>query len=160
MGLFTPKVIDTELEEQRAALLSEITELRVEIKELRTERGDLRTRDELEQKVAQLRRDLTQKQIDYDREAEKWARERREVEHKVGLQQEKADFDADAARRTAILEVREENLTAAQEQAAKELAFTKEQMQVTQAFLEQNFAKVLERLPDISVDLSPGRSSE
>lgn len=148
------KVVDEELEAQRDELLDEMVGLRGEIKELRAERGDLKTRDALQAEIERLSKRLVEKQIAFDREEEKWAKEKRETEHQVGLHLKQSEADAKIAVRDAELKVREEALTAKEQSFKKQLADQAKSAQETKDFLEGAFDKVFERLPDVNVALS------
>jgi hypothetical protein len=157
MGIFkTNETTLAEEREQRDNLLTEMAELRAEIHGLRQERGDLQTRDRLQAEIERLKKDTVAKQIEYDREKEKWDRERREVEHLVGLQRKTADFEKDQAIAEAKMTERERAITAKEDEFERQLKFNKEQMTKTQDFLERNFSAVLDRLPDVNVALEGG----
>lgn len=156
MGLFTPKIIDEELEAQRAALKEEIVGLRADIKEYRRERGDLQTRDALQADVERLKREKVALEIERDKTNESHARQLREVEHKVGLQQQTAEFERKAATQEATLKVREENLKADQDRFKSQLDFVDERNGRTEAYLQDMASKILSRLPTVTVDVVPG----
>ena len=65
------------------ALMEELADLKRSVAEIKGERkATVRVRD-LEKEYDSVKRELTDKQIEFDREQEKWEREKREVEHMV-----------------------------------------------------------------------------
>ena len=73
--------------------------------------------------IARLKKDLTDKQILWDCEQEKWDREKREVEHQVGLHKKQMEAEkkiqdtehasrVGAATKKAELRIREQHITA------------------------------------------------
>ena len=103
---------------------------------------------------------LTDKQIEYDREHEKWERERREVEHMVGLQRKRGEFETEAARREATLDVREENLKATQERMQAQLDFTEARFDQQFESLNKLMEKFLDRMPTTKQLITVGRNGD
>jgi hypothetical protein len=70
---------------------------------------------DLQREKLELKEELETLRIEKDRKEEEQERKIREVEHKVGLEKARTEFEVEAAKREAVLDVREENLTEAQE---------------------------------------------
>lgn len=129
------------------ALMEELADLKRSVTEIKGERkATVRVRD-LEKEYDQVKRELTDKQIEFDREQEKWEREKREVEHMVGLQRKRGEFESEAAGREAKLSVREENLKAQQERFDEHVKFIEERFDQQFKSLEKLTGKILDRLP-------------
>lgn len=156
MGLFTPKIIDEELESQRAELKDEIAGLRGDIQGLLRQRTDLQTVSGLEEEIARLKAAKVDLELNADRTKEQHDRKLREVEHAVGLQQKTATFEQEKATQEATLKVREENLAAERAEFERQLTFNTEQLTKVQEFMQTNFSAVLNRLPTVTVDVNPG----
>lgn len=142
------------------ALMEELAELKASVAELRGDRtGHARAR-KLEDELDKLKRELTDKQIEYDREHEKWEREKREVEHMVGLQRKRSEFESDAASREAKLTVREENLKAQQERFDEHVQFIEKRFEQQFKSLEKLTSQILERLPTTKQLITVGGGAE
>lgn len=156
MGFFTPAATSSDLDR----LAAEVRKLSKEVAELTGQKDYLDETVSLTEKINSLQRTITDLEIKKDRIEEKHAREVREVEHKVGLERNRQEFEAeqsrqeiDAARREAILEVREENLAQEREAFEKQMEF------VTKRFTEEveGLRKFLNKLmPDVTVALGGG----
>jgi len=144
--------------ERYDALLENLAELKAQVAELRGDRAGHGRAQKLEGEIATLKRDLTDKQIEYDREHERWEREKREVEHMVGLQRKRSEFEADAAGREAKLAVREENLTAQQKRFDEHVAFIEKRFDQQFASLEKLTGQILERMPTTKQLITVGGS--
>lgn len=133
-------------------LLNEIAELRVDVKALREERSDLESGSKLKRQVEDLK-------LEKDRLKEEHARETRETEHMVGLTRKKQEQDAAHQRREieverdkAKLEVREENLEAAQDRFDEHIAFQGKRFEAEVGYLKDILGQILDRLPTVTVD--------
>jgi predicted nucleic acid-binding Zn-ribbon protein len=154
MGLFTPNATS----ERFDALMEELAGLKRQVAELKGDREGHGRAQKLESEIAKLKRDLTDKQIDYDREHERWEREKREVEHMVGLQRKRSEYENEAATREAKLVVREENLTAQQERFDEHVAFIEKRFDQQFRSLEKLTGQILERMPTTRQLISVGGS--
>lgn len=150
MGWFTPKQEDPRVEEIKK-LTETVARLEGQIKALRAERSDLGNIIQLEDRITELQKEKTAKEIEIDKINERNARERRETEHLVGLQQRRADFEKEAAKREAELAVREENLAHEKEQFAEQMKFTTERFEKTEQNIMNILGQVMERLPKVEV---------
>lgn len=145
MGFLTPSKDPTS--ERFDTLMEELAELKRSVAELKGEEAAFSKVRTLESRINMLTRQLTDKQIDYDREHEKWEREKRDVEHMVGLQRKRGEFETEAAEREAKLSVREENLAAQQARFDEHVAFIEKRFDEQFASLNSLTEKILERMP-------------
>jgi hypothetical protein len=107
----------------------------------------------LTKELFELKRKISQTQIDHDREKEGWQRERREVEHMVGLQKNRADQERELAVKAAQLEVREGNLKTKEDGFEERMEKVTAQLTDQIAYLRNDIIKaILERLPTFNVD--------
>jgi hypothetical protein len=94
---------------------------------------------------------------------EKYERVDRELRHMVGLEQKRNEQDrqnmvrdAAAAKREAIVAVREENLVAERKQFAEQIEFNNTRYEKTEKMIVGIMTDVLKRLPDINANLHVG----
>lgn len=139
--------------EDKNELVTKIAELRGDIKGLKAERDATREELRLADEVVDLKRKVEDLKIGEDRIKERHARERREVEHDVGLLRKRQEFELEAAKRETQLDVREENLTAERERFERDMNFRTEQLDQQIGYLKELMGKLFERLPSISTTL-------
>src|SRR5512139_2758250 len=72
----------------------------------------LRTVSSLTKKITELRENLETMRIEKARKQEEMDKQLREVEHKVGLERKRVEFEVEHAAKTATLKVQQENLAA------------------------------------------------
>ena len=102
----------------------------------------------------------TKLKIEKSVETEKHERERREVEHMVGLQKKRADQEQELAVKAAELAVREGNLSAKEDQFEERLKNVTEQLLAQIEYLRTDIiAQILQRLPtfEVKTALEPHR---
>lgn len=152
MGFFTPKKdITTEEREHELAeierLSEEIARLSGEVKALRAERENIGD-------ITALKAEINELEISKSKLEEANKREVREVEHRVGLLQEKMNQDIDLATRTAEVTVREGNLDAERKRFEDHTKFVTDQMRDEMSRFEKITEKLLDNLPDMKAALS------
>lgn len=135
-------------------LLDEIRHLSKEVAELRGERDAGKDAIKLSDSIVRLKKELTTVQIEKDRETERHDREKREVEHMVGLEKKRQEFEVDAAKRDVKLTVREENLKEDRQRFEQEMKFTRERFEKEVGYLQDLMKQVLKRLPTVSIEKS------
>jgi len=101
--------------------------------------------------VAKLKAEIEDLTIQKGRKEEEFARKEREIEHKVGLERKRQEFEIEAAKREAIVTVREEALKADKERFEAQMAFQQERFEEEVGYLKGMVGQVLERLPSIEV---------
>lgn len=134
-------------------LIDEIAGLRVDVKTLTREREAAREELALADQITDLKRQIADLKADESRIREEHARERREVEHQVGLQRKRQEFELESAKRDTELTVREENLHAEQERFDRDMTFQREELGNQVAYLKDLMEKLFERLPSASMTL-------
>lgn len=107
----------------------------------------------LSKQVKDLRASIAKLEIDKSKLTEAHEREQREIEHMVGLQRKRGEFEVQAAKREATIQVREENLAAERTQFEKQMSFRTEQFDGQITYLQDIMGQVLSRLPSIDVEL-------
>lgn len=107
----------------------------------------------LSKQVKDLRESIAKLEIDKSKLTEAHEREQRETEHMVGLQRKRGEFEVEAAKREATIQVREENLAAERDQFEKQMSFRTEQLDGQITYLQDIMGQVLSRLPSIDVEL-------
>lgn len=109
--------------------------------------------------VRKLQEDINDLEIDKSKRNEQYDRREREVEHKVGLERNRQQFEVEQAKREAEVSIREENLTADRERFEKQLEFHEKRFTEEVGYLKGIVEQVLERLPDASIAIAVGAQS-
>jgi hypothetical protein len=134
------------------AILEELQLLKRDIAKLSGERDAVREELKLGDEVTRLKRTLTNLEIERDKIIEEHEREKREVEHHVGLERKRMEFEIDSAKRDTTLTVREENLSAQIERFEEQMKFRTERFDMEVGYLKELMGEILERLPHVEVD--------
>lgn len=111
----------------------------------------IRSVADLSAKVKQLREQVENLEIEKGRKEEEFARKQREVEHKVGLERKRQEFEVESAKREAKLTVREENLAADRERFEGQMAFHDKRFTEEVGYLKGLMEQLMARLPDVTV---------
>jgi hypothetical protein len=135
-------------------LLEELRGLKRQVTELKGEREANQEAVKLTDDIVRLKKDLTELEIQKDREQETHDREKREVEHMVGLEKKRQTFEVESAKRDVKLTVREENLKEDRKRFEEEMKFTRERFEKEVGYLQSLMKEVLERLPTVTVEKS------
>ena len=118
--------------------------LREEVKKVVTEAlSDAVTAASKLKKITDLEKRI--KELEIEKSQREWEFKKREmeVEHKVGLERKRQEFESDEARRTAILEVKEENLSAKQDRFEEQMKFISERFTSEVGYLKEILGQVL-----------------
>jgi len=109
-------------------------------------------------KIADLQKEITKLEIERDKKVEEYARREREIEHKVGLERKRQEFEIEQAKRETSTTVREENLKADKERFKSEMDFQRKRLEEEVTALRTLVGQMMERLPsaEIYADLSGG----
>jgi chromosome segregation ATPase len=137
--------------QRRDKLVDEIAGLRGDIKALKREREDIREELDLADEVVNLKQKISDLKSDESRIREQHAREKREVEHQVGLQRKRQDFEMESVKRDTELTVREENLDAERERFNRDMGFQRDELKNQISYLKDLMEKVFERLPSVTL---------
>jgi chromosome segregation ATPase len=138
--------------QSRDELVEQIAGLRGDIKALKAEREAVTEQLDLTAEITGLKEQISDLEVDESRIKEAHARERREVEHQVGLQRKRQDFEVEAAKRDTELTVREENLHAERERFDRDMDFQRKELQSQIGYLKDLMERLFERLPSISLE--------
>lgn len=101
--------------------------------------------------IEDLKREVARLEIERAKKQEEWDRREREVEHKVGLERKRQEFEITQAKRETTLSVREENLAADKERFKAEMDFQRKHLESEIGSLRELVAKLLERLPSAEI---------
>jgi TolA-binding protein len=140
--------------QDKTELLNEIGELRGEIQILTAERNRINEASKLQTTIDALNKKIGDLKIQESQITEQHEREKREVEHKVGLVKKSSEFEIDAAKREAVLEVRETQLDADREAFTKQMDFVTERFTQEVSYLKDEIIKTLvAALPNVNYDI-------
>jgi len=134
------------------ALAEEIRKLSKRVAELKGERDQVSEELGLSARIASLEREKTAKEIELDRVKEQHEREKRDIEHMVGLHKDRVKQEIDLARREQTITVREENLKADRDRFEEQMKFMTKRMETEMERLNGLTSEILERLPKFNVD--------
>lgn len=132
-------------------LLKQTRELKVEVEALRGRREAIKEELGLSDRVKRLMREVETLTIEKNRQEEDQKRREREVEHKVGLERTRQEFEKEQARREAVVAVREENLEADRNRFEEQMKFTASRFEDEVGYLKEIMTEIMRRLPEISV---------
>ena len=111
----------------------------------------VKTMAQLNGQVVRLKENLETLKIEKDREDEKFARKEREIEHKVGLERKRQEFEISQAKREATVDIREENLSADRTRFEDQMKFQEERFTKEVKYLKDMMNKMMERLPSAEI---------
>jgi len=113
----------------------------------------IRTAFSLEERLAKLREELEAAKLEKARRDEEFARREREIEHKVGLERKRQEFEVSQAKREATVSVREENLKHDRERFEQQLKFHEERFTAEVGYLKGMLEQMMKRLPSAEIIL-------
>ncbi len=121
-----------------------------------TELSSIKSMSDLSAKVKGLREELESLQTSTARKQEEFDRRERDVEHKIGLERKRQEFELAASKREAIVTLREENLAADRKRFAEQMAFHDQRFTSEVSYLKDMLGDIVKRLPsaEIYADLS------
>lgn len=102
--------------------------------------------------VDTLKKQIADLEISKSKKEEEFAREKREVEHMVGLERKRSEFEKEAAKREATLSVREENLKAERKRFEDQMAFHDKRFTEEVGYLKEMIGRVLEAIPNVGTE--------
>ena len=138
--------------DEKGTLLDELRGLRADIKGLRKERDAEARANSAQDEINRLKREIADLEVKKSQITEQHAREKRETEHMVGLQKKRSEFEQEAAKRDAVLTVREENLQADKDRLQEQVTFLQGRFEAEVGYLKELMGEVLSRLPDVQVE--------
>lgn len=119
--------------------------------DVETSLGRLKESFDLGKKIRELQESIEALTIERDRKEEEFARKEREVEHKIGLERKRQEFEIEAAKREATLSIREENLAADRKRFEDQMGFHEKRFTEEVTYLKDMIGQVMERLPNVAV---------
>lgn len=105
-------------------------------------------------KAGELQKEITRLEIDLSKKQEDWNKREREVEHKVGLERKRQEFEIEQAKRETSVTVREENLSADRKRFEEQLEFHQTRFETEVKYLHEMAEKLMERLPSADIKIS------
>lgn len=104
-------------------------------------------------KITKLREELETLRIEKARKEEEFAKKEREIEHKVGLERKRQEFEVEQAKRETTVSVREENLKADRSRFEEQLKFHQERFETEVKYLHEMMGQLMERLPSAEIQI-------
>lgn len=148
-------------DDQLARLTDEIRNLSRQVAALEGERNYLDERRNLSDEIAMLKEQIEDYKIKRLRQTEEHETEKREVKHMVGLERKRQEFEheqamkeVEAARREAVLEVREANLEQNRKEFEDRMKFITERFTTEVSYLKEIMEVLADRLPSVNVELN------
>lgn len=135
-------------------LTEEIRTLSKRVADLKGERDSVTEELGLSAKLIALEKEKTSKEIELDRVKEEHQREKRDIEHMVGLHKDRVKQEIELAKRDSTLSVREENLKADRDRFEDQMKFMQKRMETELERLNKLTSEILTRLPTVKVDRS------
>lgn len=111
----------------------------------------LRQAFSLEEQIVKLKEELETQKIEKARKDEEFARREREIEHKVGLERKRQEFEIGQAKREASVTIREENLKQDRERFEKQLKFHEDRFTAEVGYLKEMLGDMMKRLPSAEI---------
>lgn len=134
-----------QLQQAIGALVSDITAT------ITQDLQGIRSVADLSQRVKELREKAEKLEIEKGRKEEEFQRREREVEHKVGLDRKRQEFEVVSAKREAVLAVREENLAADRKRFEEQIGFHEERFTQEVGYLKELMTEIMKRLPEVTM---------
>jgi len=101
--------------------------------------------------IDRLKKEITALEITRDKKVEEFDRREREIEHKVGLERKRQEFEIAQAKRETTVAVKEENLAADKQRFKDEMDFQREHLQKQVDSLNTLVGQLLKRLPTAEI---------
>ncbi len=137
---------------QLERLTEEIRTLSQRVAALKGERDQVSEELGLTTKITALEKEKTAKEIELDKVKEQHEREKRDINHKIGLHRQRVEQEIELSKKEAVLDVREENLKKDRERFEQEMDYTRKRFSEEVERLTDLQKEILERLPRWSVD--------
>lgn len=103
------------------------------------------------QTIIALKKQITDLEITHAKKKEEWDRREREVEHKIGLERKRQEFEIEQSKREATVAVQQSNLNADKERFKGEMEFQRKHLESEITGLRDLVNNLLERLPDAKI---------
>ncbi len=110
--------------------------------------------------VTVLNEEIETLRIEKARKEEEFNKREREVEHKVGLERKRQEFEITQAKRETVVEVREENLEADKDRFKAEMDFQRKRLEGEVESLRDLVTEMMKRLPSAEIYANLGGSKD
>jgi len=101
--------------------------------------------------LVKLRDEIETLKIEKGRREEEYAKKDREIEHKIGLERKRQEFEIAQSKREATVTIREENLKADRDRFESQMKFHDERFTQEVGYLKDMIADMLKRLPSAEI---------
>ncbi len=125
------------------------------LKQLRSLRG-LDDVSALQAETIALKKKVTDLEIQRSQKQEEWDKGDRELRHMIGLEKKRQEFEIEQAKKETMVTVREENLAADKTRFSEEMKFQRERFEKEVSYLKEMMGDILERLPNINMEIHKG----
>ena len=105
----------------------------------------------LKEEICDLKKKIVGLETDEAKITEKHEREKRELEHMIGLEKKRQEFEVISSKRETAIDVRTENLTADKARFSEEVKFQRTRFEEEVKYLKEMMGEILERLPKIKI---------
>ena len=103
--------------------------------------------------IVKLKTQISDLEVQRSWREEEVARQERELKHMIGLEKKRQEWEIEVAKKDTSLTVREGNLAAAQKRFEEQLAFNTDRFEKMESYLKDMMSNILERLPNVNVEL-------
>lgn len=145
-----------ELIEQEGTILDRLADLQTELVKVNAKLSARKDVLALTDDVIDLKKKIADLEIQESVLTEKHEREKREVQHFVGLEKNRQKMEIEHSKREATLTVREENLEADKERFEQHIAFVEKRMDTHLKDMKDLLTSVMDRIPTVNVDVQRG----
>lgn len=134
-----------------------VKDLRNEVAKLRatletTNLAEFAEQYELAEQVVSLKQQVTELEIQKSKKDEDFARQQREIDHKIGLERKRAEQDNKNAIAEAKLAVREANLDEEKTRVQEQMDFMEKRLNQELDSMRHMTEKVMDFIPKVEVD--------
>lgn len=107
--------------------------------------------------LTKLREEIETLKIEKGRREEEYSKRDREIEHKIGLERKRQEFEVAQSKREATVSIREENLKADRDRFESQMKFHDERFTQEVGYLKDMITQMMTRLPSAEIlsDTSP-----
>ena len=157
MGIF--KKVEPEIKEVEEEVVDDLHELRSAVDKILKLVEGRKNVVALTDEVVALKTSIADLEINKSKLTESHEREKREVQHFVGLEKKRQEVEIDQATREATLKVREENLDADKARFDDHIKFVEEKQAKHLDDIKALLSQVMDRIPTVTVDVTKSAST-
>lgn len=104
-----------------------------------------------------LKKEIVRLEVERDKKKEEWDRREREIEHKVGLERKRQEFEIEQSKREAAVAVKEANLEADKQRFKDEMDFQRKHLEGEIGALRDMVGQLLKALPTAEIIATVGK---